>query len=154
MKVDLALKPPNGPYGPSTCLIGSTIELIVNIKRLLNLPSRLFLQWVQWIVHVTLTIFGHVVIPNSPGIEVYSHANAFFCFVRKTCSLSRWVRTLLRTFWMANYVAKLLWAQINASRKLSVSLCREEYSTGPLKAWAHCLVFRRVRWKQVTRWHG
>ena len=91
---------------------------------------------------------------NSPGIEVYSHANAFFCFVRETCSLIRWVKTLKRTFWMANYVAKLLWAEINALRKLSVSRGRGEYSTGPFKAWAHCLVFRRLRRKQVTRSHG
>ena len=55
---------------------------------------------------------------------------------------------------MANYVAKLLWAEINALRKLSVSRGRGEYSTGPFKAWAHCLVFRRLRRKQVTRSHG
>ena len=33
---------------------------------------------------------------NPPGFELYSYANAYFCFALKTCSLITWVKTLYK----------------------------------------------------------
>ena len=74
----------------------SKISLAVNIH--VSILQFFFLNWTIEYFHVTSRRpwkGAHVGVSTNPsGIELCSHANAFFCFGWKTCLFITWVKTL------------------------------------------------------------
>ena len=76
---------------------------------------------------------GHIGVPtNPPGIELYSHADIFFCFSWKTCSFITWVKTLRSECSFVARLVRFLWVFLLpcCKERLQIDRCCMEWLGG------------------------